>query len=112
MIGKPVALIQVPNQRLFSVRCAARYLGVHEQTVRKLTALGELEARRFGKRRAYTLESLDAFIGCFFREVLLIVSSNLGKHDLTLDSWTLLSGQTCAEHGTCLPETIRGNCTP
>ena len=62
MIGRPVALIQVPNQRLFSVRCAARYLGVHEQTVRKLTALGELEARRFGKRRAYTLESLDAFI--------------------------------------------------
>ncbi len=26
MIGKPVALIQVPNQRLFSAKAAARYL--------------------------------------------------------------------------------------
>lgn len=62
MIGKPIALIQVPNQRLFGLKAAARYLGMHQQTLRKLTALGRLETRRFGKRRAYTLESLDAFI--------------------------------------------------
>ena len=29
-----------------------------------------------------------------------------------LDSATLLSRQTCAKHGTCLTEAIRGNCTP
>jgi len=62
MIGKPIALIQVPNQRLFGMKAAARYLGVHEQTVRKLTDLGEIKARRLGERRVYTLEELDRFI--------------------------------------------------
>jgi hypothetical protein len=27
MIGKPIALIQVPNQRVFGPQAAARYLG-------------------------------------------------------------------------------------
>ena len=31
MIGKPIALIQGPNQRLFGTKAAAKYLGVHEQ---------------------------------------------------------------------------------
>ncbi len=46
MIGKPLALIQVPNQRLFSTRAAATYLGVHEQTLRKLVDLGDVRAPR------------------------------------------------------------------
>ena len=62
MIGKPVALIQVPNQRLFSTRAAAQYLGVHEDTLRKYADLGWVEARRLERRRVFTLEDLDRFI--------------------------------------------------
>ncbi len=62
MIGKPIALIQVPNQRLFGIKAAARYLDMHAQTLRKLTDLGEIKARKLGDRRAYTLEELDRFI--------------------------------------------------
>ena len=62
MIGKPIALIQVPNQRLFGMKAAARYLGLHEQTLRKLTDLGEIKARRMGSRRVYALEDLDSYI--------------------------------------------------
>ena len=62
MIGKPIALIQVPNQRLFSVRAAAQYLGIHEQTLRKLTDLGKVRTRRSGHRRVYTIEDLDSYI--------------------------------------------------
>ncbi|MBI4457273.1 MAG: helix-turn-helix domain-containing protein [Acidobacteria bacterium] len=62
MIGKPVALIQIPNQRLFGVKAAARYLGIHEQTLRKMTDLGELPARKIGARRVYRLEDLDRYI--------------------------------------------------
>ncbi len=62
MIGKPIALIQVPNQRLFGIKAAARYLDMHAQTLRKLTDLGEIKARRLGERRVYPLEELDRFI--------------------------------------------------
>jgi len=62
MIGKPVAFIQVPNQRLFGTKAAAKYLGLHEQTLRKLTDLGEVSARRMGSRRVYALEDLDRYI--------------------------------------------------
>ena len=65
MIGKPVAFIQVPNQRLFGPKAAAKYLGVHEQTLRKLTGLGELAARKMGSRRVYALEDLDRYIESF-----------------------------------------------
>ena len=40
MIGKPVALIQVPNQRLFSIKAAAQYLGICEDTLRTYADLG------------------------------------------------------------------------
>ncbi len=62
MIGKAVALIQVPNQRLFSTRAAAQYLGVCEDTLRTYADLGDIPARRLGRRRVFTLEDLDAFI--------------------------------------------------
>ena len=62
MIGKPIALIQVPNQRLFGMKAASRYLGLHEQTLRKLTDLGEIKARRMVSRRVYALEDLDSYI--------------------------------------------------
>ena len=62
MTGKPTLLIQVPNQRLFGVKAAANYLGIHEQTLRKLTDLGEIQALRMGSRRVFKLEELDHFI--------------------------------------------------
>src|SRR2546425_11385367 len=62
MIGKPVAFFEVPNQRLFGTKAAARYLGLHEQTLRKLTDMGELTARKMGSRRVYALEDLDRYI--------------------------------------------------
>lgn len=67
MIGKPIALIQVPNQRLFGTKAAARYLGIHEHTIRKYADLGRIKALRFvddsGRaRRHFTLEELDRFI--------------------------------------------------
>ena len=62
MIGRPVALIQVPNQRLFSTRAAAQYLGICEDTLRTYADLGDIPARRLGRRRVFTLEDLDAFI--------------------------------------------------
>ena len=62
MIGRPVALIQVPNQRLFSTRAAAQYLGICEDTLRTYADLGDIPARRLGRRRVFTLEDLDTFI--------------------------------------------------
>ena len=62
MIGRPVALIQGPNQRLFSTKAAARYLGVHPDTVRKYSDLGWVKARRLENRRVFSLEDLDHFI--------------------------------------------------
>jgi excisionase family DNA binding protein len=62
MIGKPVALLQVPNQRLFGPKAAARYLGIDTDTLRKLTAEGKLKAYIFRDRRAYRLEELNDLI--------------------------------------------------
>jgi len=62
VIGKPVALIQVPNQRLFGPAAAARYLGVDPDTLRKYTSLGMIEAYNLNGRRAYRLEDLDCLI--------------------------------------------------
>ena len=62
MIGRPIALIQVPRQRLFSTRAAAQYLGIHEQTLRKYADLGRISPRRLENRRVFTLEDLDSFI--------------------------------------------------
>lgn len=67
MIGKPVALFQIPNQRLFTIAAAARYLDKHKNTVRKLADLGIIKAKievdlSGRKRRVFTLEDLDAYI--------------------------------------------------
>ncbi len=62
MIGKPIALIQVPNQRLFGTKAAAQYLGVHPDTLRKYADLGRIRVRRLDRRRVFALEDLNAFI--------------------------------------------------
>ena len=57
-----LALIQVPKRRLFSTKAAARYLGVDERTLKKITDRGDVRARRMGTRRVYALEELDSYI--------------------------------------------------
>jgi excisionase family DNA binding protein len=61
MIAKPVALLQIPNQAMFSPKAAARFLGVNVKTLKELTDRGELPARRFRNRRAYLLEDLESY---------------------------------------------------
>ncbi len=60
--GKPIALIQIPNQRLFGPAAAARYLGISTDTLYKLTDLGTLKAFEQIGRRAYKLEDLEAYV--------------------------------------------------
>jgi len=62
MLSQNIALFQIPNQRLFSTKAAAQYLGVHPDSMRKYADLGRIEARRLFKRRVFTLEDLNAFI--------------------------------------------------
>ena len=61
MISKPVGLIQVPNQAMFSPKAAARYLGINVKTLKELSDLGEIPVRRLRNRRAYLLEDLEGF---------------------------------------------------
>ena len=62
MIGKTVALIQVPNRRLFGTKAAAYYLGICEDSLRNYADRGWITPRRLERRRVFTLEDLDAFI--------------------------------------------------
>ena len=59
---KPTALRQVPNQRLFGPKAAARYLGICEDTLKKITDLEQIRAFKLNGRRAYRLEDLEQFI--------------------------------------------------
>jgi excisionase family DNA binding protein len=61
-VAKAVALIQVPNQRGFKMKAAAKYLGIHPQTLRKVTDEGRIRAKDMGGQRLYTLEDLNAYI--------------------------------------------------
>ena len=62
IIGKPIALIQLPSQRLFKVQAAARYLGMSDDTLKKYTDLGWIKAHDFNGCRVYKLEDLDRLI--------------------------------------------------
>jgi hypothetical protein len=62
VIGKAVALIQIPNQRLFGPSAAAKYLGICTDTLYKITDLGQVKAFNQNGRRAYRLEDLDAYV--------------------------------------------------
>ena len=62
MIGNRIALIQVPNQRLFKVQAAAQYLGISDDSLRKYTELGQIRAYVFNGVRVYKLEELDGLI--------------------------------------------------
>ena len=62
MIGKPLMIIQVPDKRKFSIDEAARYLGIHKQTLREKSDLGEIPAKKEGKFRVFLLEDLDRYL--------------------------------------------------
>lgn len=61
-IRKPTSLIRIPNQRLFGPKAAARYLGICEDTLKKITDLEQIRAFSLNGRRAYRLEDLEQFI--------------------------------------------------
>jgi excisionase family DNA binding protein len=56
------AVYQVPAQRLFNIADAAKYLGVHPQTLRKWSDLGDVPCKRVGKQRMFILDDLDKWI--------------------------------------------------
>lgn len=62
MVANPIALIQIPSQRLFQVAAAAKYLGIHPNSLRKYADLGMVKARRLEGRRVFELVELDRFI--------------------------------------------------
>ncbi len=62
MIGKPILLMQIPSQRVFGPKAAALYLGVHVQTLKKMTDEGQIEAEWMRNRKVYLLEELDRYI--------------------------------------------------
>ena len=61
MIGRPAVILQIPNKRKFSMEDAARYLGIHEQTLREKADLGIIPARKEGRYRVFLLEDLDRY---------------------------------------------------
>lgn len=61
-MNKLAAIVQVPMQRGYGVTEAARYLGMHPQTLRELSDLGRIRARRVGRRRLFLLEDLDDWL--------------------------------------------------
>jgi hypothetical protein len=63
VVGRTVALIQVPNQRLFGVGAASQYLGISDDTLRKYADLGQVPVYRFiNGHRAFKLEDLNRLI--------------------------------------------------
>ncbi len=59
MIGKQIALIQVPNQALFSLKAAAQYLGISPDALREDTDAGLIPCYDYHGRRTYKLEDLE-----------------------------------------------------
>lgn len=59
MIGKQIALIQVPNQALFSLKAAAQYLGISPASLVDDTELGKVPCYAYHGRRTYKLEDLE-----------------------------------------------------
>jgi DNA-binding transcriptional MerR regulator len=59
MIGKRVALLQVPNQALFSLKAAAQFLGISIDALREDTDMGLIPCYEFHSRRTYKLEDLE-----------------------------------------------------
>ena len=61
-IRKPSAPLHVTTQRLFGPKAASRYLGICEDTLKKITDLEQIPAFNLNGRRAYRIEDLERFI--------------------------------------------------
>jgi len=59
LIGKQIALIQVPNQALFSLKAAAAFLGISPDTLSEDSDAGRIPCYEFHGRRTYKLEDLE-----------------------------------------------------
>jgi hypothetical protein len=59
VIGKQIALLQVPNQALFSLKAAAAYLGISPDVLRDDSDNGLIPCYEFHGRRTYKLEDLE-----------------------------------------------------
>ena len=59
----PIEFFRVPVRRMFKTKAAAQYLGLHPQTLRRLTDEGKLKALNMDGKRVYMLEELDRYIG-------------------------------------------------
>ena len=58
----PQEIVGIRKQRLLGPKAAATYLGICEDTLKKITDLGQLRAFNMNGRRAYRLEDLDAYV--------------------------------------------------
>ena len=76
MIGRPVALIQVPNQALFRPKAAAQFLGMDVKTLKRLTDESIIQAKwdPYLKQRSYPLEELERY-----RDTLPDYNPNYGE---------------------------------
>jgi hypothetical protein len=59
MIGKQIALLQVPDQALFTLDAAALFLGICKDVLRADSDAGLIPCYRFHGRRTYKLEDLE-----------------------------------------------------
>ena len=59
IIGKEIALLQVPNQALFSLKVAARFLGISPETLVDDVEHGRIPCYDFHGRRTFKLEDLE-----------------------------------------------------
>lgn len=55
-------IIRVPERRLLSPKAACRYLGISDETLRKLTIEGGLKAKWHLNRKGYLIDELDRYI--------------------------------------------------
>lgn len=59
--GKTVAIYQVPQQAVFSLKEAARYLGTSPDTLRGDSDEGKVPSYVFHGRRVFLIEELDRY---------------------------------------------------
>jgi len=59
LISKPIAFYQIANQALFSLKAAARFLGISPDTLADDADSGRIACYDFHGRRTFKLEDLE-----------------------------------------------------
>jgi excisionase family DNA binding protein len=62
MADKVVSMYMVPIQRGFQIDEAAKYLGIHPMTLRKLSDTRAIRCKRVNKHRVFLLEDLNSWL--------------------------------------------------